>query len=1433
MLTFGTYKGQGIDGQLAVEWGLNGSEVCLIIGGNIVSAYKQTRDNKQFCYGSTKAKEIHGVLSTGWRGCNARNGVPAPFAKGTVSRHTFATRTKVQYRVDKYNSSELAGAEVIDPKGIQIYLEYQVTDWRIPENIPYIALTVEQEFADSADPADAIQVRSLAEISLEKDVTWLNGRNYYIVNDFEQAEQLFKVLENYNGIISYDTETTGLKINMFGKVNSKWAKQLADYNAEHTDSPIRADKLVGIILCCEPGTSYYIPCANRKFANLYSDMSDPRVQNLANKFKAYYTVGEGRSKAGDIPDYFRSTAIEDMTADVLVMERVRKILETRKLTGHHISFDWKVSWLYEINANFTDDTMIMHQLMYKFRSTTSNRGEPSDLKSLTKREFGIDQLSLTDFFVGGAEDERAETRRTAGKKKSSKKNKKVYIDFSYMDYNGARAYGPADGDFSLALFLKYKRDMRENHRDLEYLYTVETIVAKAIGYMEFYGHRIDEDKIEETRKKYEQEKADLGKQMMELAGLPTDQEFNMGSPAQMAWLFYEHMGIPADGGVKSVKKASLKPLMALKNEDGSLKYPIIKLYSDWKKVDTLLTKFFDNLQNFMYPGGYIFSSFGQISTATGRMSCKTPNCQQYPKAVTKIVVPRDNFIMVDADYSQIEYRTLTALAKETNLMKTFEDPDSDYHTLMASRMFGVPYASVTPAMRSDAKAFNFGIPYGMGFRSLAIRLTGMAGDAQVEEAKEKYELYFKDQPRVRKFFQDVKEAALINKYTQTFFGRRRYYSFVGKDGKEDNRRKGAALRQAGNACIQGCLGGEVRIQTRQFGIVPIKEVAGTVQEVWDGHKWTRGDVTYSGKKQKCIVTFSNGHRMICSPIHKFLVRDSKGTEKFVECKDLKQRICCDSPDYVVINPEFRDSGIDDFYVNSEWDSLLGYGGPSVYGTYHVRGDRTVNTKKMRELLGKLLQEQFDVTGTIENYGLSWSLRDNKANRELLQDLLVLLQFLGIRSVLYHDGYSCTLEIYHGDLAKVNALEQDEYRGGYRGKQSGETTEQEKVDQSAGIFQGTVEVVSVDITDEFIEMYDVCNTERGYYVADGLVTHNTAADIYKISVARMFTWIQQENLLGQVLITNMIHDEQLLEVNCDTMNIQAVLSNVLQKMQFSVEGFPPLYVGGGVGVSWASAKDKMAEIHPVLGQTLIEEMEGQSLYVDKPVPKEEWLRYFNKRIYDFEKDKVIKYLTDPSNYGQDLHPAIGGILNLRFVPKSVKDKLAEDPGYYKGHEDDQTRDILAWFIEENGLDVDPKVFSTKYNSGTAVVEDEEDKEYDDDDEDEDSEDDEDYFRDGDFALIDEDDKLFGVDINDLIKMFGLVVSKEQGICGVDISVIPTYKREELYDYLTEHACEPDDEGAMRVEFLQPTNVLSKTDVWVKGIDGSAMSAKLALNTVINR
>lgn len=1146
------------------------AEVLLVTSGTIASAYK-TDGTNEYSYINPKAKEMYKVLKNGIAGCKAKNGEPMQFSLGSSMRHNY-TKAKVDYSIELFDG-EVVGASISWGDGCSIFLEYTDDKNLIPNGIPYVTLTVNRITTDQV--LDDVPVRSVEEIALEKDdVSWLKYKKYYVVNDDDTAEKIFSSLDNWTGPISYDTETTGLKINCFGKINSEYSRKLAEYNAANPDHQLRADRLVGIIFCVEENVSYYFPCFNRKFKNLYTSDTEARRKAIS-IIKDRYSKPHSNPMQDDMEDYFRKTPEDQWSPDVILMERVRGILENRHIVAHNGSFEYKVGCLYGIDTNLKDDTMIMHQIMYKFRSTTSNRGEPSNLKYLAKVELGIDQWELSDFFPDFKEDNSGQVRAAnkRGKKKGSK------IDFSYMDYAGTRVYAPTDGDVTFLLFKKYKQDMMDNHKEQEYIYNVEVIVSCCIGYMEFFGHRLDERKIYGVRDKTKAELACIESEIRQAVGFSKPDEIdaynhlkesidafsavdnagdedarnnaikgmlesteslysviakneenqlNLGSPAQVAELFYDVLGYPMQGDKRSVASKQIKPLLKAKNDDGTQAYPVANMYAEYKKKDTLLVKFYDNLPYFMYPGGYIFSSFGQISTATGRMSCSHPNAQQYPKAITGICIPRDGYVMMDADYSQIEYRVLTALAGNTELAQLFADPDSDYHTLMASKMYGVDYAAVTPKMRSDAKSFNFGIPYGMGFKSLAILLTGNSKPSSVDEAKEKYELYFKNQPRTRKFFDQVKEMALVNKYTRTHWCRYRYYSFTDANGNENNARKGAALRQAGNAVIQG----------------------------------------------------------------------------------------------------------------------------------------------------------------------------------------------------------------------------------------------------------------------------------------------TAADIFKISVARNFMYIRENHLQGLLLIINMIHDEQLFEVNVQKLNMQRVLADVGKNMQFKVEGFPPLYIGAGIGPAWGKAKGKMAEIHPLLLEQFTEEAKDIPIFhEDKVVDTNEVLKYFAKRVLDFRRKKVRDYICDPNNYNKDLHPAIGNLLNLQFTYGHDKDK--------EGLNDKEfTQLCLDEFIKHEGIQgVDSSMFKAKEESMEDI---EEDAEYTDGDE---ENDDDVEIGDNMFTVVDESDMVFGATIQDLIHQFKFFISPKYKVCGIDAIDMYYTKKDELVDYLCQHICDEDADGAMQIVFLQPGNILNRTGLYVNNISEDVVASKV--------
>lgn len=1179
MFTRGEFTTNGVTYGAFVNHTKLGIEAILITSGTLVSAYKSDATGS-YSFNNVRAKELAKLIQSGIKGCTAKNCTPMPFELGAMNQHEFI-KTKVEY-ILQLHRGEVAGA-YIQSELNKVELSYTETNL-IPQGIEYIRLTeVKKDIDVTETELDAIRTRSVQEIALEKDdITWLQSKKYYIVNDDETAEKLFSFLDSYNGTIAYDTETTGLKINCFGQINSEYQKSLIKYNNENPNEKIRADKLVGIIFCIEKDVSYYFPCFNRKFKNLYEDLDSSVRNQIINNTKARYTVGDFSAENHCLAEYWRMTKPEDITPDCILMERVRNILEKKDLVAHNGTFEWKVGHQYWIDTHLKDDTMIMHQLMYKFRSTTSNRGEPSNLKYLAHVELGIDQWELNDFFPDWKPDKAGLIRAKAGAKK-----KGTNIDFSYMDYEGTRVYAPTDGDVTFQLFLKYKQDMLQNHKEMEYIYSIEMMVASAMGYMEFYGHRIDEDKIfgarTQTRanitmleseirqliqysdsneisayniiKSIKTEQAEIEKKTDEQSKarysqlekeLPTATEnlekaiasnekniLNLASPAQVCDLFYNKLSIPFSGDKQSVAKREVKALLKEKDDDGNNKYPVVHLYSKYKNESTLMTKFFDNLPYFMYPGGYIFSSFGQISTATGRMSCSKPNAQQYPKVITKIVAPRPGFVMLDADYSQIEYRVLTAMAKNDWLAELFANPDSDYHTLMASLMYDVPYASVTPTMRSAAKSFNFGIPYGMGLGSLAILLTGKNTAQTRDEAAEKMEDYFKNQPKTRKFFDNVKEMAQVNGYTKTLFNRYRYYSFTDKDGNVNNGKKAAALRQAGNAVIQG----------------------------------------------------------------------------------------------------------------------------------------------------------------------------------------------------------------------------------------------------------------------------------------------TAADIFKIGVARNFHFIRRNKLFGKMLIVNMIHDEQLMEIDVRHLNLQRILAEVGKNMQFDVEGFPPLYIGAGIGPAWGYAKGKMAEIHPLLLEQFTEEAASLPIYRDDQttaVNVKEVLKYFSDRVYEFRRKKVADYLSDQANWHQILHPAIGGLINLQF-----NYGRGDEAKSYKGPNGETYTDAeflemnITDFVKENNIDVKASWFSA---SSVKADEPEEDSEYSDDEDDDMGELDLDTV-DGDeqvFTKIDETDKLFGSSIHDMINIFGACILPVQKICGINTKDLYYKTKDELVDYLMRYLCDENDSGAMQIVFLSDTNTLNYTGIYIKDI-----------------
>lgn len=826
------------------------------------------------CYVNKEAKNIYANILTALKGCKQKENRPTMHTIGAATANTYKKKDKT--------------CEVIKFMGELVELDFRGPDLALVVNFYglvsnlkattgvdftnlglddlYVELkrakvkkessnTSEEEGDDSEwdDVTDEVDVpiRTLEEIALEKDITWLHNKKYYVINDEATAEQLLQAFEKWNGVISYDVETSGLKINMFGQVGSPKVQELEAWNANNPKERIKQDYLVGFSLTVEKDTGYYFPCAHRKFKNLYEDRSEGSYgRRLAERLKSEYTIGMYRERTDYMAQYIRSTSVEDMRCDVLLMERCRYIFETKDILAFNGIFEWKTTWLFSIDLNLREDPMVLHQLLYKFKRVRIGRGEPSNLKYLTKVECGVDQLDLADFFVGYKEDDSNLLRAgsASGKGSKRKKSKKgLNIDFSYMDLRGTQAYAPADVDFALAIWEKYKYDLIKNYPDMEYIYGVEIITACAVAYAEFYGLRINESKIEAVRKKNIVDIAMYEHAFRKMNGLTSPEEdavaeqlkvymqgkdeaddvaedltvkynaivkeagnLNMGAPQQVGDLLYaKYNWALTEDGKRSMGKKVIKQYEKAQDENGKLLYPEVAIYRKYKDAMTLDSKFFGKLREFSYPGGIMFASFGSISCSTGRMSCSKPNLQQMPKSISKIIEPRDGYVFCDADFAQIELRVLVAMAEEWGLVEYFRDADADMHSKLASMLFELPFSQVDipdetgKSPRQQCKGLNFGIPYGMGIASLAITLYGVATAQTKKWAKAKYDKYFEEMPKVRMFFDDIKEKAQVTEYSNTLFNRRRYYKFTDKDGNYSMKHMAMALRQAGNAVIQG------------------------------------------------------------------------------------------------------------------------------------------------------------------------------------------------------------------------------------------------------------------------------------------------------------------------------------------------------------------------------------------------------------------------------------------------------------------------------------------------------------------------------------------------------------------------------------------------------------------------------------------------------
>ena len=350
-------------------------------------------------------------------------------------------------------------------------------------------------------------------------------------------------------------------------------------------------------------------------------------------------------------------------------------------------------------------------------------------------------------------------------------------------------YLDIEEESQLNLFEENKEDLKEQEKYRIYAYSISKIreitykkleeinavdlfnnidmpTVEVLSSMQWNGMYVDKEELENFGKELTEKLQTITAIIYEMAG----EEFNINSTKQLGEILFEKMKLPVIKKTKSGYSTDVDVLEKLKKED-----PIIEQILEYRQLMKLNSTFVEGLKPYINPKTKrIHSFFHQTITATGRISSTEPNLQNIPtrfelgKRVRKVFKPESGKIYIDADYSQIELRVLAHISEDEHMIEAFEE-GQDIHKQAASKVFKTPIDKVTKEQRSNAKAVNFGIVYGISDFGLGEQL-GIGR----KQAKKYIDEYLSEYSGIKNFMDNIKEEAKEKGYVETLFHRRRY-----------------------------------------------------------------------------------------------------------------------------------------------------------------------------------------------------------------------------------------------------------------------------------------------------------------------------------------------------------------------------------------------------------------------------------------------------------------------------------------------------------------------------------------------------------------------------------------------------------------------------------------------------------------------------------
>ncbi|RKZ28753.1 DNA polymerase I, partial [bacterium] len=369
---------------------------------------------------------------------------------------------------------------------------------------------------------------------------------------------------------------------------------------------------------------------------------------------------------------------------------------------------------------------------------------------------------------------------------------KKQITFDQVEPQTAAKYSCEDVDITMRLAKIFEPKLREMKLD-DLFENVEMPLIRVLAEMEMTGIRLDTERLDEIGELARNEMENMRRKIYEIAG----EEFNIDSPKQLSHILFEKLAIPPKRKTKTGYSTDAEVMEQLANDGYEIADYIVK----YREMSKLLSTYIDALPKMINPHTKrIHTTFNQTVAATGRLSSSSPNLQNIPargelgSQIRECFVPRDGWLMLSADYSQVELRLMAHFSQDPNLLKAFEQ-GLDIHSYTASLITGLPLDSINPQLRRMAKTVNFGIMYGLGPHGLSQQLK-----ITHEEAAAFIDNYFQRYPKVKDYVERTIELAEKNGYVETIMGRRRYFPEINSDSHQV---KEAAKRAAINTPLQG------------------------------------------------------------------------------------------------------------------------------------------------------------------------------------------------------------------------------------------------------------------------------------------------------------------------------------------------------------------------------------------------------------------------------------------------------------------------------------------------------------------------------------------------------------------------------------------------------------------------------------------------------